>query len=131
MTMMNHKDRERYIRQRIFPALGEQGQERLLAARAVLIGCGANGTVIANTLARAGIGTLVIADRDFVELNNLQRQVLFDEDDVTRGVPKAIAAAQKLKRINSSIHIEGIVMDVNAENIEDFIRGANIVLDGT
>ncbi len=128
---MNPQDRERYIRQMIFPPFGEQGQERLLAARAVVIGCGANGTVIANTLARAGVGTLIIVDRDFVELNNLQRQVLFDEEDVARGVPKAIAAAEKLKRINSSIRVEGIVTDVNAENIEDLIRGANVVLDGT
>ncbi len=128
---MDPNQRERYIRQIIFPPLGAEGQERLLTARVVLIGCGANGTVIANTLARAGVGALVIADRDFVELNNLQRQVLFDEDDIVRGVPKAIAAAEKLKRINSSIKIEGIVTDVNAENIEELIAGANLVLDGT
>lgn len=128
---MNPNQRERYIRQIIFPPLGAAGQERLLAARVVLIGCGANGTVIANMLARAGIGTLVIADRDFVELNNLQRQVLFDEEDIVRGLPKAIAAAEKLKRINSSIQIAGIVTDVNAENIEELIAGANLVLDGT
>ncbi len=115
----------------IFPPFGEQGQERLLAARAVVIGCGANGTVIANTLARAGVGSLAIVDRDFVELNNLQRQVLFEEEDVALGVPKAVAAAEKLRRINSSIAVEGIVADVNAENIEDLIRGANVVLDGT
>ncbi len=128
---MNSKIRDRYVRQIIFPPFGEQGQERLLAARAVLIGCGANGTVIANTLARAGVGKLSIVDRDFVELNNLQRQVLFDEEDIVRGTPKAIAAAEKLKRVNSSIAIEGIVTDVNTENIEDLVRGANIVLDGT
>ncbi len=127
---MNPQQRERYIRQIIFPPLGEHGQARLLAARAVLIGCGANGTVIANTLARAGVGTLIIADRDFVELNNLQRQVLFDEDDVARGMPKAVAAAEKLKRINSSIAVEPVVTDVNAENVEDLIAGASIVLDG-
>src|SRR5713226_7015571 len=103
---MNTQNRERYIRQMIFPSFGEEGQTRLLAARAVLIGCGANGTVIANTLARAGVGTLVIVDRDFVELNNLQRQVLFDEEDVRRGVPKAVAAAEKLKRINSAIRVD-------------------------
>jgi len=128
---MNSPQPNRYIRQIIFPPIGEQGQARLLAARAVLIGCGANGTVIANTLARAGVGTLVIVDRDFVELNNLQRQVLFDEDNVTRGTPKAIAAAEKLKRINSSIAVEAVVSDVNAENVEDLIADASIVLDGT
>ena len=128
---MRINDRERYLRQIIFAPLGEAGQERLLAARVVLIGCGANGTVMANTLARAGVGTLVIADRDFVELNNLQRQVLFDEDDVARGTPKAIAAAEKLRRVNSSIQIDGVVTDVNAENIEELIDGATLVMDGT
>jgi molybdopterin/thiamine biosynthesis adenylyltransferase len=128
---MDSRIRDRYVRQIIFPPFGERGQERLLAAHAVLIGCGANGTVIANTLARAGVGKLTIVDRDFVELNNLQRQVLFDEEDIARGVPKAIAAAEKLKRINSSISVEGTVADVNAENIEDLVHGANIVLDGT
>jgi adenylyltransferase/sulfurtransferase len=128
---MDSRIRERYVRQIIFSPFGEQGQERLLAARAVLVGCGANGTVIANTLARAGVGKLTIVDRDFVELNNLQRQVLFDEEDIARGTPKAIAAAEKLKRVNSSIAVEGIVADVNAENIEDLIRDSNIVLDGT
>jgi adenylyltransferase/sulfurtransferase len=86
---------------------------------------------MANTLARAGVGTLVIVDRDFVELNNLQRQVLFEEEDVTRGTPKAVAAADKLRRVNSSIQIEGVVADVNAENIEELIDGATLVMDGT
>lgn len=126
---MNTNDR--YIRQTIFAPLGAPGQARLLASRVVIIGCGANGTVMANTLARAGVGSLVIVDRDFVELNNLQRQVLFDEDDVARGTPKAIAAVEKLWRVNSSIKIESIVADVNAENIEDLIEGATLVMDGT
>lgn len=128
---MKTTDRERYLRQIIFAPLGEAGQGRLLDARVVLIGCGANGTVMANTLARAGVGALVIADRDFVELNNLQRQVLFDEDDVTRGTPKAIAAAEKLRRVNSSIQVDGVVADVNAENVEELIDGATLVMDGT
>jgi len=128
---MNQHQRERYLRQTIFAPLGAAGQEKLLAAKAVLIGCGANGTVMANTLARAGVGTLAIVDRDFVELNNLQRQVLFDEDDVARGTPKAIAAAEKLRRVNSSIQIDGMVADVNAENIEELIAGATLVMDGT
>ena len=128
---MNEYQRERYLRQTIFAPFGVAGQERLLAARVVIVGCGANGAVMANTLARAGVGALVIADRDVVELNNLQRQILFDEDDVARGAPKAIAAAEKLRRVNSSIQIEGRVTDVNAENIEDLIAGATLVLDGT
>lgn len=128
---MEKQERDRYIRQIIFPHLGEAGQEKLLAARVVIIGCGANGTVMANTLARAGVGNLVIVDRDFVEWNNLQRQVLFDEQDVKNGMPKAIAAAEKLRQVNSSIKIEGIVADVNAENIEDLVRDASLVLDGS
>ncbi len=122
---------DRYIRQRIFGPLGAAGQEKLLAAHIVLVGCGANGTVIANTLARAGVGALTIVDRDYVELNNLQRQVLFDEEDVARGTPKAIAAAEKLKKVNSSIKIEGKVADANAENIEELVERASLVLDGT
>ena len=128
---MNEHQQARYLRQTIFAPLGAAGQEKLLAAKVVLIGCGANGTVMANTLARAGVGTLTIIDRDYVELNNLQRQVLFDEDDVTRGTPKAIAAAEKLRRVNSSIQIDGVVADVNAENIEELIAGATLVMDGT
>jgi molybdopterin/thiamine biosynthesis adenylyltransferase len=128
---MNEHQRERYSRQTIFAPFGIAGQERLLAARVVIIGCGANGSVMANTLARAGVGALVIADRDVVELKNLPRQILFDEDDAARSAPKAIAAAEKLRRANSSIHIEGIVTDVNAENIEDLIAGATLVMDGT
>lgn len=128
---MNEHQRERYARQTLFAPFGTAGQERLLAARVVIIGCGANGSVMANTLARAGVGTLVLVDRDFVELRNLQRQILFDEDDAARGIPKAIAAAEKLRRANSSIHIEGIVNDVNAENIQDLVTGATLVMDGT
>ena len=103
---MNPQARARYLRQIIFSNIGEAGQEKLLAARVLVVGCGATGSVIASTLARAGIGYLKIVDRDFVELNNLQRQVLYDEDDVKSRTPKVIAAAQKLARINSSIQIQ-------------------------
>lgn len=122
---------ERYLRQTIFAGVGKDGQERLLASKAVVVGCGALGSSIANLLARAGVGRLVIADRDFVELTNLQRQVLFDEDDLRHNTPKAIAAAEKLRRTNSEIKIDGIVADVNNENIESLIGGATVVLDGT
>jgi adenylyltransferase/sulfurtransferase len=128
---MNEHQRERYSRQTIFAPFGAAGQERLLAARVVIVGCGANGSMMASTLARAGVGALVIADRDFVELKNLQRQILFDEADVARGAPKAIAAAERLRRANSSIQLESRVTDVNADNIEDLIAGATLVMDGT
>lgn len=121
----------RYARQTIFPGIGEAGQEKLLAATVVIIGCGATGTVLANHLARAGIGHLRLVDRDFIELNNLQRQLLFDEQDLAENLPKAVAAARKLKRINADIEIEGLVSDANPENIEDLIAGADLVLDGT
>ncbi|MES1213051.1 MAG: ThiF family adenylyltransferase, partial [Singulisphaera sp.] len=99
-------DLARYIRQSRFAQLGEKGQRRLLSSRALVCGCGALGSVIANTLVRAGVGHVRLVDRDFLELNNLQRQVLFDEDDLRADLPKAIAAANKLRRINSQVEIE-------------------------
>ena len=122
---------ERYSRQMRFPGLGKAGQERLLAARVTLCGCGALGTVLANTLARAGVGFLRVIDRDFVEPSNLQRQVLFDESDVAGNLPKAEAAATKLRAINSAITVEPIVADINRTNIEDFCAGADLILDGS
>src|SRR3982751_1848667 len=98
-------DLDRYVRQIRFAPFGEEGQRKLLASRVLICGCGALGTVLANTLARAGVGSLRIVDRDFVETNNLQRQVLFDEQDVTAELPKAVAAANKLRQINSTIEI--------------------------
>jgi adenylyltransferase/sulfurtransferase len=96
----------------------------------VIIGCGALGTVIANGLVRAGVGKIRIVDRDFIEYHNLQRQVLFDEDDVKGEIPKAIAAERYLKKVNSSIEIEGIVADVNYSNIEMLVRGYDLIMDG-
>jgi len=121
---------DRYSRQIIFPGIGEEGQKRLGDSRVVIIGCGALGTIIATSLVRAGVGKVRIIDRDFIEYHNLQRQVLFDEDDILNGLPKAIAAERHLKRVNSSVEIEGIVADVNHTNIERFVRGADIILDG-
>jgi adenylyltransferase/sulfurtransferase len=121
----------RYLRQTIFPGIGEAGQKKLLEARVIIIGCGATGTVIANHLARTGIGHLTVVDRDFIELNNLQRQLLFDENDLVQNLPKAIAAERKLRAINSDIEVRGIVSDVNPENMEDLVRGASLVMDGT
>ncbi len=128
---MNSNERARYLRQMIFNGIGETGQEKLLAARVLVVGVGATGSVIASTLARAGVGFLKIADRDFVELSNLQRQVLYDEDDVASRTPKAIAAAHKLGRINSSLQILPCVTDVSGENIEDLIDDVDLTLDGT
>src|SRR6476620_3300443 len=121
----------RYARQMRFAAVGVEGQQKLLASRALVVGCGALGSVIANTLARAGIGKLRIVDRDFLELNNLQRQVLYDEADVSAALPKAVAAAEKLRQINSAIEIEPIVADVSPSNILALAAGCDIILDGT
>src|SRR3954452_16400713 len=107
----------RYDRQARFAPLGEAGQHRLASARALVCGCGALGSVVAETLVRAGVGFVRIVDRDFLELNNLQRQVLFDEQDVADGLPKAVAAANKLGRINSEVEIEPIVADVTHHNV--------------
>lgn len=122
---------ERYSRQMRFPGIGKAGQEKLLASRVTLCGCGALGTVLANVLVRAGVGFVRVIDRDFVEPSNLQRQVLFDESDVTNNLPKAEAAAVKLRQINSAVTVEPIVADINRTNIEDFCDGADLILDGS
>jgi molybdopterin-synthase adenylyltransferase len=124
-------DFERYSRQMRYSSMGEEGQRRLAGSRALICGCGALGSVIANTLARAGVGKLRIVDRDFLELNNLQRQVLYDEADVAAALPKAVAAAEKLRQINSTIEIEPIVADVEAGNILGLCEGCDVILDGT
>ena len=130
MTIANCKLQiDRYIRQMRFPPLGEEGQRRLASARALVCGCGALGSVIANTLVRAGVGAVRIVDRDFVELSNLARQTLFDEADAAAGLPKAVAAAEKLRRINSSVEIVPVVADVNHTNIERFCDGVDVILD--
>lgn len=122
---------ERYSRQMRVPGIGKPGQERILTSRVTLCGVGALGTVLANTLARAGVGHIRIVDRDFVEPSNLQRQVLFDESDVTNNLPKAEAAAIKLRQINSEIEIEPIVADISRTNIEELCKDADLILDGT
>jgi len=122
---------DRYARQTVLPVIGEAGQQRLQASRVAILGCGATGTVLANHLARAGVGHLRVVDRDFVELNNLQRQLLFDEADVREGLPKAVAAERRLRAANSAIEVAGIVADVHAGNVEELIDGCDLVLDGT
>jgi molybdopterin/thiamine biosynthesis adenylyltransferase len=125
------KDYARYARQLIFTGIGKEGQDKLLSASVVLVGCGANGTVLADRLVRAGVGHLALIDRDFIELNNLQRQVLYDEDDLRQNLPKAVAAERKLRRINSQVNLTSLVTDLNAENAEELLVGADLVLDGT
>jgi adenylyltransferase/sulfurtransferase len=122
---------DRYSRQTLFGPIGKAGQEQLRASTVAILGCGALGTVLANNLCRAGIGHLRIADRDYIEMNNLQRQILFDEDDVTRRLPKAIAAKQRLEHINSDVRITALVEDINAESIESLVRESDLVLDAT
>ena len=122
---------ERYSRQMRVPGIGKAGQQKIMASRVTLCGCGALGTVLANTLVRAGVGFVRVVDRDFVEPSNLQRQVLFDEADVTGNLPKAEAAATKLRAINSTVQIESVVADIDRTNIEDLCRDADLILDGT
>lgn len=122
---------ERYIRQIIFPPMGEEGQRRLLDSSVVIIGCGGLGCNIASLLTRAGVGHIRLVDRDYVELDNLHRQVLFDEEDVERGWPKAVTAAEKLRKINSQVKIEPLVADVHHRNIEEIIKDIDLILDGT
>jgi tRNA A37 threonylcarbamoyladenosine dehydratase len=129
VTRMSH-DLARYHRQILLPGFGEEGQRRLLDSTALLLGCGALGSVAADMLARAGVGHLVIVDRDFIELTNLQRQVLFDESDVTGAIPKAEAAKRKIARINSQVQVTAIVDDVNHTNIERFADGVDVIVDG-
>ena len=123
--------RQKYSRQMLFAAIGEQGQEQLLASCAVVAGCGAIGAAAANLLVRAGVGRVRIVDRDFVEPSNLQRQTLFDEADARDALPKAAAAERKLRSINSGVVVEGVVADVNPENAEQLLDGFDLILDGT
>ena len=122
---------EKYSRQMLFAGIGPAGQQRLLASRAALVGCGAIGAAAANLLVRAGVGYLRIIDRDFVEPSNLQRQTLFDESDALNVLPKAVAAERKLRSINSSVAVEGIVADLSPRNVEALLGEVDVLLDGT
>ena len=122
---------QRYSRQILFNGIGAEGQRRLLESRALIVGCGALGSAHAESLARAGVGKLRIADRDFVEASNLQRQTMFTERDASERIPKAIAAANHLSEINSEIEVEPEIADVNHSNIERLLKDCDVVLDGT
>jgi molybdopterin/thiamine biosynthesis adenylyltransferase len=122
---------ERYSRQVLFPGIGREGQQKLATARVALVGCGATGSALASLLARAGVGSIRIIDRDYVEPSNLQRQSLFDESDAAQSLPKAIAAARKISAFNSQIVIEPQVADLVPANVESLLDGTQLILDGT
>lgn len=124
-------DSDRYSRQERFAPLGAKGQRQLAGSRVAIAGCGALGTYHAAALARAGVGFLRLIDRDYVELNNLQRQWLYEESDAAEGLPKAIAAARHLGRINSEITVEPVVADLTAASAADLLGGVDLLLDGT
>jgi adenylyltransferase/sulfurtransferase len=122
---------ERYLRQSRFAPLGEDGQKRISSSTVAVVGLGALGSMQADLLARAGVGTLRLLDRDFVELSNLQRQTLYDESDAAEALPKAVAAARRLARVNSEIRLEPHIADLSPRNIEDLLEGADLILDAT
>ena len=122
---------DRYSRQILFDGIGTEGQSRLLASRVLIVGCGALGSAQAEALARAGVGRLRIADRDFVESSNLQRQTMFTESDASERLPKAIACASHIREINSEVTVDPEIVDVNHSNVERLIGDCDVVLDGT
>jgi len=128
---MKPDSEERYSRQVLFAPIGRDGQERLIGSQVAIVGCGATGSGLAALLARAGVGTLRIIDRDYVEPSNLQRQTLFDEGDAAESTPKAIAAARKIAGFNSQIVVEPRANDLTPENIDELLSGVQLVLDGT
>lgn len=121
----------RYSRQILFAPIGQAGQEKLSGSRVALVGLGALGTVLANHMVRSGVGYVRLIDRDFVEESNLQRQMLYDEEDAKSHMPKAVAAAHKLKKVNSSVTIEPIAGDLHAYNAEKLLGDVDLILDGT
>ncbi|MEH7436360.1 ThiF family adenylyltransferase [Neobacillus drentensis] len=124
-------DLERYSRQILFKEIGEAGQLKLLKSRVAIVGVGALGTVIANHLVRSGVGYVRLIDRDLVELSNLQRQTLFDEEDAKLNLPKAAAAKTRLNKINSSVTVEAVITDINLDNAEELLDGFDVIVDGT
>lgn len=121
----------RYSRQTLFAPIGEEGQKRINQARIAIVGMGALGTVLANHMVRAGVGYIRIMDRDFVEMSNLQRQMLFEEQDADSSAPKAVAAAERLRRINSEVEIESHIIDLNPTNAESLLTDVDLILDGS
>jgi len=128
---MTQSSESRYSRQSRFAPLGEDGQARIRRASVAIVGCGALGTVEAEILVRAGAGRVRIIDRDFVEWSNLQRQFLFEEADAAEGLPKAVAAARRLSRVNAEVSVEPLVADLTPVNIDDLLEGMDLILDGS
>ncbi|MDR1605265.1 MAG: ThiF family adenylyltransferase [Gracilibacteraceae bacterium] len=122
---------DRYARQVSFRGIGRPGQEKLLSSRVAVVGLGALGSVIANALARAGVGYLRLIDRDYCEITNLQRQILYTEEDVRQQQPKAVAAVEHLRAVNSEIKLEPVVADFNSGNAERLLAGLDLVVDGS
>ncbi len=129
--MSDQRTGDRYSRQTLFTGVGADGQRKLGQSSALIVGCGAMGSALANNLVRAGVGRVRLVDRDFVELNNLQRQTLYDERDAAEAAPKAIAAARRLAAVNSECVIEPVVADFNADNAEALLEGMDLALDGS
>ncbi len=127
----NNEPLDRYRRQLRYAPLGEDGQRRLMRARVLVVGSGALGCVVADTLVRAGVGFVRLVDRDFVETDNLHRQILFDESDANAQLPKAVAAARRLARVNSTVEIDPIVADLNATNVHKLAADVELIVDGT
>lgn len=127
----NSTMQDRYSRQILFQEIGAEGQKKLASARIAIVGCGATGSALAGLLARAGVGSIRIIDRDYVEPSNLQRQSLFDEADAADSLPKAIAAARKISAFNSEITVDPRVEDLVPDNIEASLEGMDLILDGT
>lgn len=121
----------RYSRQLLFKPIGEEGQRKLLNSKVVIVGMGALGTVIANHLVRSGVGYVRMIDRDLVELSNLQRQSLYDEEDAAENLPKVIAAERKLRKVNSTVKVEAVIADLHLGNAEELLSGFDVIVDGT
>lgn len=124
-------DLGRYSRQILFSGIGKEGQLKLLQSRVAIVGVGALGTVCANHLVRSGVGYIRLIDRDVVDLSNLQRQSLFNEEDVNQNLPKAVAAQKRLYSINSAVTIDAVISDLNLDNAEELLAGVDVIIDGT
>lgn len=122
--------KDRYYKQTLFKEIGEEGRGKLADSSVLIAGCGATGGTIATMAVRAGIGRVRIVDRDFPETGNLGRQLLYDEDDVKNGLPKAILAEQKLRKINSEIDIQGVSTHISPANMEELADGVDLILEG-